>query len=285
MLIELALSMCISVALLRKRRRQEGRPVKIYTLFRRSIKTMKALLAICMLVTASFVWAGENLAPTQSEAGVVRGEVIEVQDVESYTYLLLKTSDGEVWAAVIKTTVSKGETVTIQNAIVMKNFESKALKKTFSTILFGTLGGSVSTAPGASTAGGSASSGHALGSAFKAIPSKKLDTINDAHIPKASGANARTVAEIIKKGVQLKEQTVLVRGKVVKYNPEIMGKNWIHLRDGSGSAKDNTNDILVTTASQAKVGDVVTVKGIVRTDKDFGAGYAYKVLIEEATLQ
>jgi hypothetical protein len=72
---------------------------------------------------------------------------------------------------------------------------------------------------------------------------------------------------------------------VVKYNPEIMGKNWIHLRDGSGSAADNTNDILVTSGVQVKVGDVVTVKGTVRTDKDFGAGYAYKVIIEDAVLQ
>ena len=113
---------------------------------------------------------------------------------------------------------------------------------------------------------------------------KTTDT-GDIHVPKASGANARTVAEIMTKGAELKDKPVLVRGKVVKYNPNIMGKNWIHLRDGSGSAADNTNDVLVTTMNQAKIGDVVTVKGIVRTDKDFGSGYAYKVLIEEATLQ
>jgi len=64
-----------------------------------------------------------------------------------------------------------------------------------------------------------------------------------------------------------------------------MGRNWIHLRDGSGVAADNTNDILVTTTQQAKLGDVVTVSGVVRTDKDFGSGYAYKVLIEEATFK
>jgi hypothetical protein len=71
----------------------------------------------------------------------------------------------------------------------------------------------------------------------------------------------------------------------VKYNAGIMGKNWIHLRDGSGVATDNTNDVLVTTTTQAKLGDIVTVTGVVRTDKDFGSGYSYKVLIEEATLQ
>ena len=71
----------------------------------------------------------------------------------------------------------------------------------------------------------------------------------------------------------------------MKYNPEIMGRNWVHLRDGTGSALDNSNDLLVTTTNEAEIGDVVTAKGIVRTDMDFGSGYAYKVLIEEATLE
>ena len=61
--------------------------------------------------------------------------------------------------------------------------------------------------------------------------------------------------------------------------------NWLHLRDGTGSAADNSNDILVRTTAPAKLGDVVTAKGIVRTDQDFGSGYAYKVLVEDATLQ
>jgi hypothetical protein len=70
----------------------------------------------------------------------------------------------------------------------------------------------------------------------------------------------------------------------VKFTPAVMGKNWIHLRDGTGSDADGTNDLTVTTQAEAKVGDVVLVKGIVRTDVDLGSGYAYKVLIEEATL-
>ena len=107
----------------------------------------------------------------------------------------------------------------------------------------------------------------------------------DAKVPKATGANARTVAEITAKPADVKDKPVLLRGKVVKYNPAIMGKNWAHLRDGSGSAKDSTNDVLVTTKEEVKLGDIVTVKGVVRTDKDFGAGYSYKVLVEDATLQ
>ena len=69
----------------------------------------------------------------------------------------------------------------------------------------------------------------------------------------------------------------------MKWNAGIMGKNWLHLRDGSGAAgKDN--DITITTSDEAAVGDVVLVKGTVRVDKDFGAGYAYPVIIEDAKL-
>jgi hypothetical protein len=113
---------------------------------------------------------------------------------------------------------------------------------------------------------------------------RKAD-IGDVHVTKAVGANARTVEEIVTQRAGLKDKPVLVRGKVVKFNPQIMGKNWVHLRDGSGSTADETHDILVTTMDQVKVGDVVAVQGTVRTDKDFGAGYFYRVLVEDATVK
>jgi len=104
-------------------------------------------------------------------------------------------------------------------------------------------------------------------------------------VTKASGADAYTVAEIYAKATLLKDKPVKLSGKVVKYNPGIMGKNWIHLQDGSGSAASGSNDILVTSASPTKVGDVLTIAGTVRNDKDFGAGYVYKVLIEDASFK
>ena len=76
-----------------------------------------------------------------------------------------------------------------------------------------------------------------------------------------------------------------MQARVVKINANIRGVNWIHLRDGSGSAADGTNDLIVTTTDELKVGDTVTMKGIVRTDKDLGAGYKYKVLVEEGKAQ
>ncbi len=231
---------------------------------------MKTLLAIYLIVAAPFVWAVvPNPAANQPSATAgVSGEVLEVRDVESYTYLRLKTKDGETWAAVSRASVKTGAKVTLENVMVMKDFESRSLKRTFPTILFGSLAGAA---------------GNGMAPA-RAAPAPAPDT-PDAKVPKASGPNARTVAEIVTKSAELKDKPVLVRGKVVKYNAAIMGKNWIHLRDGSGSAADGSNDLIVTTVNQAKTGDIVTVKGIVRTDKDFGSGYAYKVLVEDATLQ
>ena len=234
---------------------------------------MKSLLAICMLLTSTLVLATDLSAVTPQANPPVSGKVLEVKQVTTYTYLLLKTPNGEIWSAVPKAQVKKGATVTIDSITIMNNFESKTLNQTFPTILFGNLANSADKAKDT----------HFMGSTYPVF--EKKQAITDVKVPKAKGANAKTVAEIISKSAELKDKPVLVSGKVMKYNPGIMGKNWVHLRDGSGSAADDSNDILVSTLNPAKVGDIVTAKGIVRTDRDFGAGYAYKVMIEEATLQ
>ena len=230
---------------------------------------MKRVFAVALMLCASLSWSVEPSAP----ASVLKGEVLEVKDVDSYTYLRLKTADGETWAAVSKAPVKKGAKVTIENPMLMQNFESKALKKTFPQIVFGNLSGMKVVAGGMPD----------MTTAHAGV-SKAAD-VGDVNVSKASGPDAHTVAEVVGKGAELKDKPVLVRGKVVKFTAEVMNKNWIHLRDGSGSAADGTNDVLVTTKDMTKIGDVVLVKGTVRTDKDFGAGYVYKVLIEDATLQ
>ena len=245
---------------------------------------MKLLFTVFMLLLASAGWSADKTAPVPAtapapapapaQAVVLKGEVLEVKDVESYSYLRLKTAQGEMWAAVGKTPIKKGAKVTIENVMVMTNFESKAMKKTFPKIVFGTLAG---------TGGKAANVGSQMAAAHSGMA--KAEPVGDVKVPKASGPDARTVAEVITKGAELKDKTVLIRGKVVKYSSGIMGKNWIHLRDGTGSAASGTDDLLVTSKEQTKAGDVIVVKGVVRTDKDFGAGYAYKVLVEEATLQ
>ncbi|HKB54647.1 MAG TPA: nucleotide-binding protein [Ramlibacter sp.] len=234
---------------------------------------MKKLLLACVIATAPLAWAADvkpPAAPLAPAAMAVSGEVLEVQNVPSYTYLKLRTAKGETWAAVPTAKVAKGAKVTIQNAMVMNKFESKALKKTFDTIVFGTLGNGSPVAQ--------MPAGHG-GTTALAVSDP------DAKVAKAAGPNARTVAEITTKPASLKDKQVVLRGKVVKYNPGIMGKNWVHLRDGSGSAKDETNDLVVTMKDPVKLGDIITVNGVVHTDRNIGAGYNYKVLVEDATLQ
>lgn len=228
---------------------------------------MKKLLSILIVLIVPLAWAADRSGASAPPPAVVTGEVLEAQEVESYTYLRLKTKDGETWAAVGRAPVKKGATVRIEDAMVVNNFESRSLKKTFPTIVFGSLAGS----------GANPHAGMARPADAPVAP--------DAKVAKASGPDAKTVAEINTQAASLKDKTVLVRGKVVKYNAGIMGRNWIHLRDGSGSAASNSNDVLITSMSAVKVGDVVTARGIVRTDKDFGSGYVYKVIVEEASFQ
>ena len=82
---------------------------------------------------------------------------------------------------------------------------------------------------------------------------------------------------------QLNGQIIRIRGKVVKYNPEIMGRNWIHIQDGT--AIRDGYDLMVTSKDQTSVGQIIAVEGKVATNKDFGAGYTYKVMVEDATVK
>jgi hypothetical protein len=105
-----------------------------------------------------------------------------------------------------------------------------------------------------------------------------------ARVAKATGAQGRTVAEVVGGSAALKDKSVLVPARVVKASLGIMGRNRLHLQDGSGTGAAGTNDVLVTTHDVAAVGDIVSAKGTVRTDVNFGSGYSYAVLIQDAAL-
>jgi hypothetical protein len=233
---------------------------------------MKPLLAILLTLALGTCWAAQPVA-----APPLQGEVLETTDAGPYTYLHLKTKDGQIWAAVMKAPVKKGARVTIQDPMTMTNFKSQTLGKTFDTIIFGTLAG----APGSTAASAAPAAApmppHPATTSAADVPVGK--------VAKAAGTDARTVAEVYAQRAQLKGKTVAVHGKIVKVSNSILGKNWVHLRDGSGAAADGTNDLLVTTKDAAQVGQTVTAKGVVHTDVDLGMAYTYKALVEDATLQ
>jgi len=209
-------------------------------------------------------------APATTEG--LSGKVLERLEASPYCYLRLKTAKGEVWAAVPEAKVEKGTEVTVVAPMLMSNFESKTLKRTFAEVYFGTL------ATAAAAAAAPAGNPHA-GMPSTAAP------VEVGKVEKATGADARTVSEVWAQKASLKGKSVTIRGKVVKYSAGVMGKNWLHLQDGSGDAKQGTNDITVTSLDEAAKGDTVTIKGTLRADKDFGSGYTYALIVEEAKVQ
>jgi hypothetical protein len=141
----------------------------------------------------------------------------------------------------------------------------------------------VKTAKAGNFAAAAAAGGHSAkmvsgGSSASVVPFANLK------VAKAKGADAQTVASLFANRKKLNSKTVTIRGQVTKISKNIMGKNWVHLQDGTGNPKDNTHELVVTTKDSAAKGDIVTVKGVVEADKDFGAGYKYAVIVEKASL-
>ena len=203
---------------------------------------------------------GQAQASAPTLGGELTGPVVEQLSASPYIYLRVKTTKGDVWTAVPEAKIANGATVTVFNPMLMTGFASKSLNRTFDEIYFGTLTASVD-AP-------NAASGNPHAWVTQSAPS------GVGKVEKATGADARTVAEIWAQKAGLVGKTVSIRGKVVKYNAGVMGKNWIHLQDGSGDATQGTNDITVTSLDGAAMGETITITGTVRTNKDFGAATA-----------
>jgi len=98
----------------------------------------------------------------------------------------------------------------------------------------------------------------------------------------AAEANLKTVAALNLNKAALAGQTISAQGKVVKANNGIMGRNFVHVQDGTGDASNN--NLVVTSKQTAKVGDLVTISGVVVVNRNFGSGYSYPLLIEEASI-
>jgi hypothetical protein len=209
--------------------------------------------------------------------GNIHGTVAERLDVPNYTYLRLTTAAGDTWTAVPTNAVPVGTEVTILNPTAMRQFESKTLNRTFEVIMFGSAA-QVGNAPAGAAAAPAVANPHgAMGAAGAA-------DLANIKVEKASGADGRTVAEVYGQSAALKEKNVVVHAKVVKVTSGVMNRNWLHVRDGSGTDAAQDNDLIITTADTVQVGDEVTATGVVHTDKDLGSGYAYKVLIEDAKI-
>lgn len=193
--------------------------------------------------------------------------VLEVEQANQYTYLKVKENDEEYWMAVTRMDAEAGQTFYYGGRMEMTNFKSKDLDKTFDKIYFVQ---TISDKPLKAPAGMGSSAMGGSGRPDVAKQNVKIEPVT----------GGTTIADLFSKRENLSGQTVTVRGKVTKVNNGIMGRNWIHLQDGTSSGEKY--DLTVTTSEQFRVGDVITLEGIVAVNKDFGAGYSYDLLIEQA---
>lgn len=201
------------------------------------------------------------------------GKILKSMDSGGYTYIHLRKKDGrKQWVAIPKTKVTVGKNIDLVSGEEFKNFESKTLNRTFDSIVF-------SLGPVPKKGKDGVQAGLATpGSTGAMVAAEKMS------VAKAPGKNTYTVAELFAQKGTLNGKKVVVRGKVVKVVPRIMKMNWIHLQDGTGSAGKKNHDLVVKTKALPAMGETVTVSGTLLKDKDYGSGYKYDVLIDEADI-
>ena len=243
-----------------------------------ALSTVSAALATSDKAPVPAAAAVPAAAPAKAAQPVLAGKVLETMDSGGYTYVYLQKKDGEkVWVAATATPVKVGSQMSFKGGAEMSNFESKSLKRTFDKIIFADAAVTDTPAKDATTFKGKSASGGS-----KAAAADKDAKIS---VAKASGANAYTVKDIFANSAKLDKKKVVVKGKVVKVSAGIMGKNWIHIQDGTGSQANKNHNLVCTSKDMADVGDIVTISGILAKDKDFGGGYKYSAIVEESTVK
>ncbi|WP_456473768.1 hypothetical protein [Candidatus Pyrohabitans sp.] len=198
----------------------------------------------------------------------VRGKVLESVNTSVYTYIKLSDGTGEVWVALPKLSIETGKEVTVPSAYVQIDFYSTTLNTTLDVILLAERLGDVEPMAG--------------GTFHGTLSRPPLEVINVTKLE-----DGYTVEEIYKNKEKLRDSVVRLRGVVVRVSPNIMDRTWIHVQDGTGDESEGTHDIAVTYAGREEIlpGDTVIVEGRLSVDKDIGAGYVFKAIIEDAKIE
>jgi hypothetical protein len=246
-------------------------------------KRIMMIVMISLLITTTFFLAAaeKQAAAPQQAKKTYTGRVLSTMESGGYTYIEFEEDGKKSWAAGPLTHVEVGDLIYLSDAVTIKNFHSKTLNRTFESILFtasirvGEVGDEESS-PVDEPAQTQAPHGHP---AVGPKPGKKID-VTPGSVKKLEGGY--TVAECFALKKELKGKELAVRGIVVKFTPRILGRNWLHIKDGSG--EKGSNDLTVTTNESVRVGDLIVVKGIMACDKNFGAGYVYPVIVEDASI-
>ncbi len=206
-----------------------------------------------------------SMSNSSIASGVHTVTVEEVLPTSKYVYLNVKEGDESFWIATLKQEVQVGETYFFRDGLLKTNFESKEYNRVFETVYL------VSNLVLAN---------HSNSSALSQNSTKPAQNSASSSSKMIDQEGSLSIAEIVENPTEYVGKTVQISGACVKVNPNIMGRNWIHLKDGS---KDDY-DLVITSDIAVPEGQIVTMTGVVTLDKDFGAGYKYEIIIEEGKL-
>lgn len=197
-------------------------------------------------------------------APLLAGVIEETIDTGNYTYVRVNTGEGSMWAATERFEAVVGSHVVVPRGMVVKNFESPTLNRTFAELVF---------ADSIELAGNDAApmAGHAAAP----VPASPAEQV-------APAEGGLSVADVYRRRDELAGSTVTVRGRVTKYTERVMGRNWLHVEDGS--AEGAVRDLTISTPDRARLGDLVTVTGAVAVNEDLGHGYFYEVMVKDAAV-
>jgi hypothetical protein len=235
---------------------------------------MRHILSILSVVIVFALTSCDGPTTTSNEEVVnsfdYSGTIVENIQTSKYTYCLVKTDKNEHWVAVSKMEVENGKTLYFNQGIEMRDFHSKELDRDFPSVFFVQ----------------SASLDPTSGASNKTMPmQQQKQTMQKPEIVKEEIAVDKAVggisiAELFANSAKYSGKKVIVRGKVIKFSPSIMNRNWVHIQDGT--EHEGNFDLTITTAEMVNVGAVVSFEGTVALNKDFGAGYSYSLIMEES---
>jgi len=199
--------------------------------------------------------------------------VKEFIQTTNYTYFYVSEGNAEYWMASPKTETKVGETLSYTTSFEMKDFVSPELGRTFDQVFF--------------IQDLSRSAGVHMGTPRTARPAEQMpmpmqeqEQIPEEDLEEVEGETS--IEKLIGSSSDFGDKIVTVSGKVTKVNPMIMNRNWVHITTEPADGKNL--DLTITTLENVSVDDIVTFRGRISIDRDFGAGYRYEVIMENAKL-
>lgn len=223
--------------------------------------TSVSLAKIFILALSSFF----IVAGSAQAGGDISGKVIETMNSGGYTYVHIQTDGEKKWVALPLTKVGEGDFIVVAPGVEMGAYTSPTLGRTFANINF---------------------TSDVKDVRRKISEKEDMETPEDQKdfaVEKAVGPDAFTIAELYARKAELGDKEVAVRGKVVKVS-QFQGKNWLRLKDGSGSRRRGNHKLLVTSEQSAAQDEIVTARGVLKADMSIG-GLLYDVLVEDAKLE